>query len=102
MAAQEEAPYKAIAARKQTERDARIPSKWRLEKLLPDNQWNVLDIPKTSGILTSEELWITETTDATALLEELRSGRVKAVDVARAFCKRAAVAHQVVRLAALY
>ncbi|KAF4548646.1 Amidase-like protein 10 [Elsinoe fawcettii] len=93
-----EPAYKAISRRKLAERDAKIPSEWRLKQLPPPSQTNLLDIPRTCGILTPEELRLTELLDATALLEELLSGKVKAVDVTRAFCKRAAVAQQLVHL----
>ncbi|KAF2157139.1 amidase [Myriangium duriaei CBS 260.36] len=95
MAAQQEPSYKAIAARKQAERDARIPSDWRLKTLPPASQTNVLDIPRTCGILTERELQITEIRDATALIKDLQAGLVTSSQVARAFCKRAAIAHQV-------
>ncbi|PNS17277.1 hypothetical protein CAC42_6960 [Sphaceloma murrayae] len=86
--------YKAIAARKVAERDALIPPEWRLKELPPPSQLSVLDVPRTCGILTPDELRITELPDATSLLSEVHSGRLKALDVARAFCKRAAVAQQ--------
>ncbi|GAM82434.1 hypothetical protein ANO11243_004140 [Dothideomycetidae sp. 11243] len=87
--------YQALAKRKQVERDGRIPIEWWLKERPPATLANVLDIPKTSGILTPAELHITETVDATALLEQLLSGTLKSADVVRAFCKRAAIAQQV-------
>ena len=88
--------WKAIVARKQAEREARIPTEWRIRSLPPASQTNVLDIPRTCGILSPAELQITETTDATALLEHLKTGRAKSLDVVTAFCKRAAIAQQLV------
>jgi hypothetical protein len=60
------------------------------------NPISVLSIPRTCGVLTPSELDITETYDATALLMQIASGRLKSVDVARAFCKRATIAQQTV------
>lgn len=74
-----------------------IPSEWRLaeDKLPPADQANVLDFPSESGLFTEHELSITTST-ATHIVETIASGEWKAVDVTRAFCKRAAVAHQLV------
>lgn len=88
--------WKAIAARKQKERASRIPEQWLLSpNNIDHNQLNVLSVPRESGILTDKELRITEDFDATALVAELSSGRLKSVDVVTAFCKRAAIAQQV-------
>ncbi|PSK48613.1 hypothetical protein B9Z65_127 [Elsinoe australis] len=89
-----EPAYISIAARKVAERDALILPEWRLKELPPSSQTNVLDIPRICGILSPEEIRITEIEDATALLKELHSGRLSAVAVTRAFCKRAAIAQQ--------
>lgn len=84
-----EPAYKAIARRKQEERQSKIPK----DCLLPENlkptrgTRGVLDVIPRCGLLTKQELHITEDYDATALLEELRSGRLKSVDVTKAFCK---------------
>ncbi|ATY66222.1 general amidase [Cordyceps militaris] len=55
---------------------------------------NVTDIPRTCGLLTPRELAITEDHDAVALAAALAARTYTAVEVAAAFCKRAAVAHQ--------
>ncbi|KAL4924075.1 amidase [Aspergillus undulatus] len=68
-----------------------IPEEWRL-KTLPTGD-NVLDVPKTSGILSEHELAITESS-ASDLVESLASGKITAVAVTLAFCKRAALAQQ--------
>lgn len=74
-----------------------IPSEWRLseEKLPSTDQANVLDFPSKSGLFTEHELSITTST-ASHIVRAIASGEWKAVDVTRAFCKRAAVAHQLV------
>ncbi|KAJ9656778.1 hypothetical protein H2201_008430 [Coniosporium apollinis] len=86
--------WKEISRRKQEEQAARIPKEWRLARKPAVNRNNYLDIPRECGILTEKELEITERYDATALVKELAEGRLKSVDVCRAFCKRAAIAHQ--------
>lgn len=92
-----EAKWQTIARPKQAQRAASIPREWRLASLPSQDQRNVLDIPRTCGILNDEELRITETYDATDLVRMLRRGELKSQVVTEAFCKRAAIAHQVVR-----
>ena len=74
-----------------------IPPEWRLpeDKLPPADQTNVLDFPSKLGLFTEHELSITTST-ATHIVQAIASGEWKAIDVTRAFCKRAAVAHQLV------
>ncbi|KAJ5901761.1 hypothetical protein N7495_002289, partial [Penicillium taxi] len=112
--APQEPLYIAIAQRKQAELASAIPAEWRLPAhLIPDGMLspaesitegpklygrvNVMDIPRTCGILTSKELEITENYDVRGLVSEMTEGRLKAQEVIRGFCKRAAVAHQLTR-----
>ncbi|KAF2799408.1 amidase [Melanomma pulvis-pyrius CBS 109.77] len=55
---------------------------------------NVSEIPRNCGILTPEEIKITENFDATGLAEALARRQYTAVAVATAFAKRAIIAHQ--------
>lgn len=91
-----EGTWKDIAARKQQERDSRIT--WRLQssQLASTGRTSVLDAPRASGVLSDAELRITEDYSATGLLEEIRTSRLQSLDVVRAFCKRAAIAQQLV------
>lgn len=78
-----------------------IPAEWRvssalLEGLSERSLASALDIPRQSGVLTPKEVEITEKYDAVALLEKLLSKEFSAYEVALAYCKRAAIAHQVV------
>jgi len=87
--------WQAIAARKQEERADRIPKEW----LLPDSyikagRINVLDIPRECGLLSKDDLRLTDAFDATALVSLLADGQLKSADVVTAFCKRTAIAHQ--------
>lgn len=74
---------------------ASIPKAWLLQELPPASRLNVMNVPYESGILTTEELRLTEK-DATELLGLLHNGMIKSYDLTLAFCKRAAIAQQVV------
>ncbi|XRM36893.1 hypothetical protein ABZX51_000380 [Aspergillus tubingensis] len=105
--------YKSIAARKQQHLESLIPREWRLDaSQIPagmlsvadsvtnpsySESINVVDIPRTCGLLTPHELHITEDYDIRSLLTELHSKRLTAEEVTRAFCKRAAIAQQLSR-----
>ena len=89
--------YQTIAKRKQAERDSRIPAEWKLKNWKFASALDVRNVPQQSDILSRRELEITEKYDATALAEAIRNGDLKCVDVTLAFCKRAAIAQQVVR-----
>jgi len=90
-----EPPYKAIARRKQAERQSRIPKEWLLPSLPSPSTLDVRSIPRTCGILTSKELEITENYDATSLAQAIKSRALSAEAVTISFCKRAAIAQQV-------
>ncbi|KAF2009229.1 amidase [Aaosphaeria arxii CBS 175.79] len=85
--------YRVISAEKKLQQQSRIPKEW----LLPDSYLgtaNLMDVPLTCGVLSNEECNITSNFDATALLDKLKAGEWSAEQVTVAFCKRAAVAHQ--------
>lgn len=91
--------YHDVPARAQAGVLDAIPQRWRLSSAqleLADDA-NVIDIPRTCGILTEEQIAITEQT-ATELLFKLATGKLSSVEVAEAFCARAAIAHQLVHL----
>ncbi|KAL2848589.1 amidase signature domain-containing protein [Aspergillus pseudoustus] len=83
--------WKTVAAQKKNALEATIPSEWRIETLPTDD--SVMSFPKTSGILTPDELTVTESS-ATDLVRDLAAGKITSVAVTTAFCKRAALAHQ--------
>ncbi|KAJ5551736.1 hypothetical protein N7535_000321 [Penicillium sp. DV-2018c] len=112
--ASQEPRYVAIAQRKQAQLAAAIPAEWRLPAhVIPDGMLSisdsitigpkeyrrvsVMDIPRTCGLLTAKELEITERYDVRGLVREMREGRLKAEEVVRGFCKRAAIAQQLTR-----
>ena len=77
-----------------------IPQEYHLPKTIidqfreKDKPTDVTGIPATCGILTEKELSITEDYDATSLADAIANKKLTAVEVAKAFCKRAAIAHQ--------
>ncbi|KAF2099750.1 general amidase [Rhizodiscina lignyota] len=84
--------YEEISAAKRAERDSKIPAEFRIT--VPEDDDNLLELPRACGIFTDQELSITEDHDSVALLEAIRDGRFSCLDVVTAFCKRAAVAQQ--------
>ncbi|EXJ66613.1 uncharacterized protein A1O5_10284 [Cladophialophora psammophila CBS 110553] len=94
------AAWKAIAARKQSSRASRIPSKWHIPSSalpkdppsLENGPQNVLDLPRQ--FLSSAEIAITEDYTVESLLSALASKKLSCEEVAQAFCHRAAIAHQ--------
>ncbi len=81
------APWQSIVARKQEERNSRIPREWRLRETPNEGMLNVLDVPRTCGLLETQELDITGNYDATSLAQAIATGKLKSVDVVMAFCK---------------
>ena len=94
----ENAPWRVKVADKRAAEYSKIPREWRLapELLIGDenSDLNVMDVPAKCGILSPAELDITEKYSAVSLAKAVQSGSIKAVDVATAFCKRAAIAQQ--------
>lgn len=93
--------WRTLVARKRKRLDTQIPSEWRLtEKFLatiPANGRLIeADVVRGSSILSEKELSITENYSATELLDELSKGEISSVEVTTAFCKRAAIAQQLV------
>lgn len=74
-----------------------IPSQWRIpaDKLPAAEQLDVMGFAYQSGLFSEREISIT-TSSATDIVKNVATGEWKAEDVTRAFCKRAAVAHQLV------
>ena len=90
-----------IARRKQEEQKSRIPKEW----IIDGEEWKersgvtveeVLKGREGPAILSERELDITSNNDAVDLVEKIRAGELSSEEVVTAFCKRAAVAHQLV------
>ena len=88
--------WQVIRDRKVTERTSRIPPEWLIssERLPNVSVTNVLDIPTTCGVLSPNDLHITSSYNARSLASAIRKRKLTAAEVATAFCKRAAVTHQ--------
>lgn len=88
--------WQDIAADKKARIEKSIPSEWKIDTSnLGDN---VMDVPEACGLLSAEELAITKSS-AVDLVARLAKGELKAVTVTTAFCKRAAISHQVTNCA---
>ncbi|KAF2491400.1 amidase [Lophium mytilinum] len=93
--------WRALAASKRESVAAKIPAEWRLpssftSQFTPTSRISVLDVPRKSGLLTDRELELTDNYDATALVELMVAGKATSYEVTTAFCKRAAIAQQVI------
>lgn len=75
-----------------------IPVEWRIAEasLPPDSRLDITGFPAESGILSEHELEITESF-AVDIVRRVAAGEWSSQDVTIAFCKRAAIAHQLVR-----
>lgn len=89
--------WKEISAKAQEILYNSIPSEWRIpkDKLPSEDRKDVTDFPAKCGLLSDAEVKITDSY-ATDIVKKIAAGEWKAEDVTRAFCKRAAVAQQVV------
>jgi len=83
--------WEEIAADKKNRIDKSIPEEWLLKSKTSDV--SSMGVPEESGILSKDELAITNST-AVDLVAKMAAGELKSVDVTLAFCKRAALAHQ--------
>lgn len=87
--------YIDVANGKREQRERLIRDEWRLSKKLTLGH-NVLDVPNSCGLLTERELDITTGNDALDIIEKIRAAEYTAEEVTVAFCKRAAIAQQLV------
>lgn len=72
-----------------------IPKEWRLEKIPSVEEQRDVTGPYIQQFLSKQEIAITET-DAVGIVKQTTAGAWSAVEVAKAFCHRAAIAHQLV------
>ncbi|KAJ9150875.1 Amidase [Pleurostoma richardsiae] len=88
--------YEALKSSIVQEFVQKVPEEYYIPQHFVDSPpKDVTGIPRQCGILTEEELEITEKYDAVALADAIRSRKFTAVAVATAFSKRAIIAHQV-------
>ncbi|KAF4815371.1 Acetamidase [Colletotrichum tropicale] len=98
--------WEVIASRHREKQQASIPQEWVLsdQKLRglqgagtpKEGQLNALDVARKSGLFTDSELEITESYSAKELLAKIHDGKLTSEEVTVAFCKRAALAQQLI------
>lgn len=106
MSTQNSQTWKAKAEQKFQQCQSQIPEEWRLPSEVTQdlvqpleaskNDLIELGVARRSGILTAKEVQITEEYDVQQLLKALAAGKLTALEVTVAFCKRAAIAQQLV------
>jgi amidase len=87
--------WKETARQKRQQQASSIPVDWRL-KTLPSDFKDCRPVIESCGILTAAELEITNTTEGPRILQNITSRIWTSEAVATAFCKRAAVAQQLI------
>lgn len=85
--------YLDRASKKREQQAALIPAEWRLDSI-PSAESTPDALAYIRKTLTTGELALTEETDITVLLRKLSSGELSSYELTKAFCKRAAIAHQ--------
>ena len=85
--------WQETAAKEKARIDESIPPEWRVQ--IPDDATSAMDFVNASSLLTDAEKQITGMS-AVDLVEKLSTGQLTSVAVTTAFCKRAALAHQLV------
>jgi amidase len=93
--------WQEVVKGKKAEQSKQLPQEWLLpESILSTisdkSDISVLNVPAECGLLTAKELDITSNYDAVDLVEKMANKELSSVEVTTAFCKRAAVAQQVV------
>ena len=89
------ADWKKVAKDKADSINALIPEGWRISDVPSIEQQRDVTGAFIQQYLDKKEIEITET-DAVGIVEKTSTGVWSAVEVAKAFCHRAAVAHQLV------
>lgn len=89
--------WKKVAAAKRDSVLALIPEEWRIPAPPPSSEQRDVTGKYIQQYLSDKEIEITET-DAAGIVKKTTTGTWTAYDVAKAFCHRAAIAHQLVRL----
>ncbi|KAF7946032.1 uncharacterized protein EAE97_005070 [Botrytis byssoidea] len=88
--------WQEIAKDKKDRIDASIPPEWRL-KSQPTGD-NVIENTNIGDVMSTDEVSITNSS-ATDLVAKMAKGELTSVEVTTAFCKRAALAHQLLNCA---
>ncbi|KAJ6009958.1 hypothetical protein N7522_004974 [Penicillium canescens] len=89
-------PWNNIVTQKRTTQLNLIPETWRLPaEVLANPPASSIEIIRASGILSTEELAWTETTDICNLVSLIKTRSITSEQLTTAFCKRAAISQQV-------
>ncbi|OAL48913.1 amidase [Pyrenochaeta sp. DS3sAY3a] len=93
--------WQPLVDKKRADLKAKIPREWTLPKDITDQvshtaRISAFDLLRASNILSDREKDITENHTAAALIQQMSSGAITSVEVTTAFCKRAAVAQQLI------
>lgn len=89
--------YLEIARSKREHRQRRIPKAWLLSQDQLQSS-DIRNVPKHCGILDHREIHITQDCDAVDIVNGIANRSLSAKEVTIAFCKRAAIAQQLVSL----
>ena len=89
--------WESKAAKKRASTLAKIPPEWRLSPTDLERASRQRDLTGSfiEGFLDANEIAIVNM-DSVTLVEAIKTRKLSAVEVAKAFCKTAAVAHQIV------
>jgi len=93
--------WEARVARKQAKIRSELPVSWKLPSSIADASASPVTLFQKeqfrgNDFFSQEELDITEKYSATELIELMAAGKLSAVQVTSAYCKRAAVSQQLV------
>lgn len=88
-------PWKETARQRRKQQLESIPAEWRLSSI-PTDFHDSRYVIERSGLLSATELEITNTVGARKILRRYEEGTWTAEEVVRAFCKRAAIAQQLI------
>lgn len=94
--------WPALVEEKRRDRDSRIPEEWRLpeeitKSISPSSDLNAFHLLQILQLLAPREVDLTENYTVESLLDMMATGRVSSLEITTAFCKRAAIAQQLVR-----
>ncbi len=87
--------WEAISQRKRADRQSKIPKEWLLPDSITSSTASPISLLQSSNLLSQDEEYLTSAKhDATSLLQKLATSEITSTALVTAFCKRAAIAHQ--------
>lgn len=93
--------WQELIQKKRATREALIPESWRLpaeiaNKVSEESTLSAFDLLNQAALLSDREIDITENNTASTITAKIAAGELSSLEVASAFCKRAAIVHQLV------